>query len=619
MKLSLQSEKYSPTGNLAADGYKKLLGTPNLDLLQTLIREALQNSCDAAKLGIGAEVQINLRELSENEIHLLRTDVFCELPHSEESHDLITDFLENDRPWVLEICDFNTIGLAGPIRADKLPANCKDTDFIDFLRNVGSRRDTKMGGGTYGYGKSSLYMASQCSTILVDSKTHFEGNEVRRLIGCHLGKSYDEETPNQQLIRKTGRHWWGVVSDDEVADPVSGEQAEKLSFDLGMPDRSGARTGTSIMILDPWFLKDPEITPQICMCKISETILWYFWPRMVSSTPESRKLRVQLNLLNEKFTMPAPEDFAPVNLFSKAIKDIRLNSNNVQNITCSKPKKNLGRLVIQKDVRIPRVKMLPEKETIIPDLSSHIAVMRPAEYVVRYFVGDALPDHRVEWAGVFITDTDSEVEEAFATAEPPAHDDWIPDILPKGRKRTFVNVGLREIKSASKLVAFPDITGSSVEAGSNSLAHVSGKFGQFLIEGLHTNSQVINHNKNSRTTNSRKKNHFTQPAFLRLERTELKNYVIAVFETHLSFLDDHSRSVLSAVPKIVIDGGSTANMNYKSRGISVIGWMDTNNGLLSKGESLPVSQQKGDFEVRVKIPRNCAITLNIFENVIENE
>ena len=78
--------------------------------------------------------------------------------------------------------------------------------------------------------------------------------------------------------------------------------------------------------------------------------------------------------------------------------------------------------------------------------------MRPAELVVKYLEGPALPTDSVEYGGVFICD--EEVEEAFAAAEPPAHDDWIPDNL-TGRDKTFVRVALRRIRDTVNEYAAP--------------------------------------------------------------------------------------------------------------------------------------------------------------------
>src|SRR5690606_40680361 len=96
---------------------------------------------------------------------------------------------------VLEICDFNSTGLGGPTSADVVSEADEPQDFINFIRNVGMARDTHHGGGTYGYGKTSLYAMSACSTILVDTQTFSDGRPVRdrkstRLNSSHVKISY---------------------------------------------------------------------------------------------------------------------------------------------------------------------------------------------------------------------------------------------------------------------------------------------------------------------------------------------------------------------------------------------------------------------------------------------
>ena len=62
-RLSPFSEPYGATGNIG-DNFHRLLGAPSLDRLQTVIREAVQNIADAAKLGVGPEIEIRLRQLT---------------------------------------------------------------------------------------------------------------------------------------------------------------------------------------------------------------------------------------------------------------------------------------------------------------------------------------------------------------------------------------------------------------------------------------------------------------------------------------------------------------------------------------------------------------------------
>ena len=167
-RLDIQSEKYGATGNIG-ENLQRLLGAPTLDPLQTVIREAVQNIADAATPSNGPEIEIRLRRLTRNQQETLGSRVLSELPQESHSNSLIASMLSLPEVTVMEICDFGTLGLGGPTRSDRIPMGDNRTDFIDFLRNIGTARDTEQGGGTYGFGKVALYRASKCSTIVVDT------------------------------------------------------------------------------------------------------------------------------------------------------------------------------------------------------------------------------------------------------------------------------------------------------------------------------------------------------------------------------------------------------------------------------------------------------------------
>jgi DNA topoisomerase VI subunit B len=84
-EVSIYPEPYAPSGNIGDGGLRKLLGAPSLNSLQMVIRESVQNSCDAAKLGIGPTVLIRIRTLNPAQISILRDTVFLELPDNGES------------------------------------------------------------------------------------------------------------------------------------------------------------------------------------------------------------------------------------------------------------------------------------------------------------------------------------------------------------------------------------------------------------------------------------------------------------------------------------------------------------------------------------------------------
>ena len=78
--LDLHSEKFARTGNIAGEGFRRLLGRPALGLLQTVIREALQNSVDATPEGNRVEILLRFRTLEGDELARLQDLFFRTLP-----------------------------------------------------------------------------------------------------------------------------------------------------------------------------------------------------------------------------------------------------------------------------------------------------------------------------------------------------------------------------------------------------------------------------------------------------------------------------------------------------------------------------------------------------------
>ena len=140
--LERYSEPFSPTGNLAADGFLRLIGTPDLDLLSTVIREAMQNSIDATPDNTPPEIWIRLRKLSSEQQSFLLSQMLTEIGAGADNHDqhAFKPLLNNEPIWVLEICDFGAMGLGGSLRADEIDEGSDTTDFIDFIRNTGAPR-----------------------------------------------------------------------------------------------------------------------------------------------------------------------------------------------------------------------------------------------------------------------------------------------------------------------------------------------------------------------------------------------------------------------------------------------------------------------------------------------
>lgn len=603
-KSSLFSEPYGSTGNIG-DNFLRLLGTPSLDPLQTVIRESLQNTADAAKLGVGPEVHIRLRKLNVEQKAVLSSRLLQELPNEHRSQKMIEFVLSQENPVVMEICDFNTVGLGGPTRSDRIPAGTTKTDFIDFLRNIGTARDTSLGGGTYGFGKVALYRASLCSTIIVDTFPQSDNGEGRRLMACHIGHSFDIAQNGMQR-RFTGRHWWGVPDPvDSVVEPFTDSDAEWFATALGFPERSKERTGTSIMILG-FDMGDESM--ESFGNRIAETILYNFWPRMMHDTPVSRRFNCRLEVDGNQVDIPSPESFPPLDLFTKAMRAARSKQgNDVREIQSKRPAKLLGTLAIEKGLRSTR-RVLVNEDSQFSNVSHHIALMRPVELVVKYLEGGALPDERLEWAGVFITNNEDEIERAFADSEPPAHDDWVPDNLPKGPVKTIVNVALRELRMhAAELGIMGNGRPSASSTDTSPLAKVAGRLGAAL-EGVGGDGAGRKRNNGTTTRTPRPlKARATPPQFIRLEMGSCGK--VAVFETLVRQDRKRSGYQLSAQAAVCIDGGATQR-NVQLVEPSVLKICSVDGGPADKGSVLLLDRSEGRFEIHVLLSDDFAVTVN---------
>ena len=613
MSLLLHSEPFSPDGNLSAEGFENLLGTPSLDLLAVLVREAVQNSCDATRPDAeNAEVRIRIRRLAAEQRQFLQDRIFQQLPDEVTARQNLSKVLTASEDLkVLEIADYGTTGLAGPTRADVPLSDGENPDFVNFFRNIGAARDVEGGGGTYGYGKATLYRASGAHTILVDTSTSDAALPRRRFMAAQMGKAVPGHT--------TGRHWWGVKAEDgRTVDPLTGEAASALANELGMPERTGTEgRGTTVMILAPHLPADGDTV----VGALTEYLLWNFWPRMMQTTPEGKRLRAFVARDGEAWQpVPSPEDFAPLNLLCEAMNAMRGAEANrsgavtkKQSIRALRPARELGTLSITSGKAAMRRWLLPPAsaseddgdlplQSIIPTRLRHVALMRPAQLVVRYELGNELADHSQEWGGVFMCSEDIDIEGAFARSEPPAHDDWQPDSLPpRSHERRFVNIALKRIRDA---IAGGDGASGSAPSEEVPLAIPATAMGRLLPgaqgDGGGRGSGGGGGNRGSGRP-------FTQPRAVRLFANP-DGEPVAEFEFDVH-ADGRSRK-LEAVPTIVIDG-SSQEPDEATGFPKVSEWLGPDGS--SSNEESTIAHVEGRWVIRVAVPGEVAVGLRIRE------
>jgi hypothetical protein len=226
-----------------------------------------------------------------------------------------------------------------------------------------------------------------------------------------------------------------------------------------MPDFEDDECGTNLLIVAPDF---GGRTPEQAMRFVAESVTWHLWPKLISRG-RKKPMAIDISWNGESVAVPDPSERPPLHGFAQAFKTLLAGESDdetplgtrIDKINCQRPKTCVGDLVTVPLVQRDRVAVddghsdevdSPNPAAMIGDVCHHVALLRSPELVVEYLEGPVPPEGGTEWAGVFRCAP--EHDGRFATAEPPTHDSWSPELLPKGPDRTVVNVGLREIRRA---------------------------------------------------------------------------------------------------------------------------------------------------------------------------
>ncbi|MFD6218550.1 hypothetical protein, partial [Nocardia salmonicida] len=383
------------------------------DHLTILVRESAQNSWDARQGdGIPVDYHIDLQTVSAADAPAWRENLLRKAPTKQRLP--LRDALQQATIRVLSISDRGTRGLGGPTRADAVTDQGRD--FVAFLRNIGEPRDRALGGGTYGFGKGILYLASGSGTILVHTRCQYQGTYETRLMAAALWKSYDAKEEDRER-RYTGRHWWGDASGD-VIEPLVGTEADAMARKLGLRPFGASETGTTISILDP-NLDGSE--PSDIARYLAETIVYQLWPKMLPDANGVPPMRFSVTCDGIEYPVPDPARMKTLGLFVNAYR--AMVGSDAEELFCRRPKKLLGRFGLQQTLAL---RFEPSDAEHMAGFETgmvhHVCLMRPAELVVTYWPGPKPASEISAYAGVFRAD--KELDEAYARAEPPTHDNW---------------------------------------------------------------------------------------------------------------------------------------------------------------------------------------------------
>jgi hypothetical protein len=277
MDLVARSEPMPPNGG-GIQGGTPLAG--HMGLAALLVRETVQNTWDARDDARGDDPVLFVIEgwdLDTDSLEHLRMLLpvgdLEGFPRISEANDLRgvlhpSAVLRRDSIRVLVIADRNTVGLCGPSRSGReweplrhgRPLPRGQQRFANFVRNVG-RASADIGegdGGANGVGKSALWMASECGTILIHTRTSDErGDPVERFIASVHGEHFYSGGREY-----TGRHFVGCLAGDEVIEPLEGADAAAAVRNLPLPPYEAfgrSVDGTTIVIVAPRLYLDWQL------------------------------------------------------------------------------------------------------------------------------------------------------------------------------------------------------------------------------------------------------------------------------------------------------------------------------------------------------------------------
>lgn len=450
MRIGVYGEPNSATGSLAAPGILNSLGRVDAELIETLVRESIQNSWDA-KRDDAKQVLVRVARSTLTGDGLRR---FRELAASPTPAGAFLGEVEHEvRPRLLAFSDYGTHGLSGPLTADRA---AQRQDFVDFVFNIGQEPQSSSSGGSFGYGKSIFYQASRVHTVIIDSLCLHEGALQRRFIICRLRSPYvSASTPY------TGRQWWGLTDESPGSvRPLLGLEADEMADALGLPPRHDrADLGTTVAVVDPTGTLGPsdEGESDVTMPFLAKSVMWNFWPRMIG-TPT---LRVTVEDEGEVIPIPNPRRDARLKLFASAMGRMRLPHEEVTSgpardsiLTRLSPRTELGRLVlsVRSEAHLPPpTPPLTNGEREMENGVHHVALIRDPEMIIQYLPGP--PSDALTYAGVFKARL--ELDEVFRDSEPPAHDAWTARSIEDKNKRSIVSMALQRIRAACKNLVQP--------------------------------------------------------------------------------------------------------------------------------------------------------------------
>lgn len=419
-------EHFSPNGGAGARGLRRTLSGSGLTEAYRLGREIPQNSNDAC------------RDLNSGVVRLTFRLEMCDGTRRKQIADLLhADTLLSrgvlkklpDSLPLLFIEDHGTLGLGGAELADEVPAAGQKNRYVGLCMTFGDAAKDAAGGGTFGFGKSVLWNASQSRIVLFHSRFDADSatkGVTSRLVGCAL---FDSHANGGKKF--TGRAFLGKNQSDNYTGPLTDKSADNLAAQIGFAKRPNVGdTGTSILVIDSHFGTREHLG------KIREGIERYYWPRIVDN-----RLEVRFFDGAEELQRPSPEqnsELLPyIRAYQRTIPEMNGRTQQATESTwqgeITRQGKGLGVLSLGRADTDPVASDSGSDENS-DRLYDTVALIRTPRMVACYHspYQRAVDQHFV---GVFVAH--DSINADLAKSEPPAHHLWdenADEMSPEGSK-----------------------------------------------------------------------------------------------------------------------------------------------------------------------------------------
>jgi hypothetical protein len=398
-------EPVGPMGGATGNAFANVLQAAGIKPEDELAREAIQNSCDAARQGerrVRVVFRIVTLEGQRKEQFLEALSLRTGIGPRVGSVSLAPDncLAQPERPLhLLFVEDYRTVGLNGS-------PNDRRSHFHRLLLSVGD--STKAfapggSGGSYGYGKSALSLNSRLRTIV--AYTAFDSDDTgatARLMGCAYLEAHEFKGQHW-----TGRGWFGVRQQGPqlVVDPLRDDAAHALAERLGFRGRRRGAHGTSILIVDS-HVHDPQ--------RLLRGIEEWWWPRLLD-----QELEVVVEHGGAEF-FPQPKQRADLLPF------IECYSLALGRAQAAGPHQKSDSFQRLRGLALGAYGFQVLPDHLLQDFPEEklgrIALIRSPKMVVEYAeMGKAAPPT----VGVFVAAP--EIDDILKLSEPPNHDRWDPE------------------------------------------------------------------------------------------------------------------------------------------------------------------------------------------------